>query len=139
MRYWYAGQGHYPLICECWNEGSLHQHGSGIFGADDAIIDYASYACGSTTLTLSNYHSLYDLDHPQYRGSVYIVSHFEDDVGYPHQDGGIFSDNDWGWTIYNPGGSSKYVCSQYYVGQLSLLRQYRTNKKYYRWRCCQKK
>lgn len=46
-RYWYEGQDHFPLLAGDWSEYSLNQHGSGIFGADDAIVAYSGYSCGS--------------------------------------------------------------------------------------------
>lgn len=48
-RYWYAGQAHYPLIASAWDPGStdVSINSSGMFCADDVIVAYSGYGCGS--------------------------------------------------------------------------------------------
>ena len=48
-RYWYAGQAHYPLIASAWEAASpdVSIKSCGMFCADDAIVAYSGYGCGS--------------------------------------------------------------------------------------------
>ena len=46
-RYWYAGQDHYPLLASNWEHQSGYIGSEGMFCADDAIVAYSGYGCGS--------------------------------------------------------------------------------------------